>query len=118
MPGDSFDPMTPRVELCAATVLASQAVPCTEWVQEFDQQARAVAGGGAVAGRISGGGPVAARSVSERAGESFAGLHRCCRLHDHGRRFGTAHLCRCGHQGTNSAPDAAAPSPPDEESRA
>jgi hypothetical protein len=118
MAGDSLDPMTPRARLCAATALASPAVPCTEWVQEFDQQARTVAGGGAVAGRISGGGPVAAQAVSDRAGESFAGRHRCCRLDDHGSRFATAHLCQCGHQWTDTAAAAAAPSPPDQESPA
>ena len=111
MPGDSSSSVGPRVTICSATHPSSQAMPCAEWIEAFDQQARMVAGGGAVAGRIATGRLVAARSVSERAEESLRGLHRCCRLSEHVSRFGTEHFCGCGYMWTEADDALLAPEP-------
>lgn len=79
---------------CQSTERGTREHPCTEWIGELARQSEQVAGGGAVAGRVAGAGPLAARSVSERAGESVAGVHRYfigdpAHVDDH--------RCRCGH---------------------
>ncbi len=104
MTGNSPNPPQPRITHCPTTFPTHPDRPCTEWVQEFDKQARAVAGGGAVAGRISSGGQVAARSVSERAAESFRGVHRCCRVDNHVSRHGTPHMCWCRFEWSEPEP--------------
>lgn len=111
-------PPQPRVTLCPATFPTHPDRPCTEWVQEFDKQARAVAGGGAVVGRLSDAGMVAARSVSDRAAESLSGVHRCCCLNGHVTQHGTPHMCGCRFEWSEPAPDAMAPSAPNEQSPA
>jgi len=86
---------------CQATAEAPYDTRCTEWVREFENQARAVAGGGAVLGRVAFAGPVAARAVSERAAESFGGRHRCLQARP---EHTDPHFCRCGHQWPSRPP--------------
>jgi hypothetical protein len=104
-------PIEPRVTLCPATFPTHPDRPCTEWVQEFDKQARTVAGGGAVAGRLSSGGMASARSISERAAESLRGVHRCCCLTGHVAEHGTPHMCGCRFEWFDVGP--VAPPPPE-----
>ncbi len=105
MPSDDRDPAAPPPigrAGCPTTTQATEDAPCTEWVREFEKAARTVAGGGAVAGRIATAGLVAARAVSGRAAESFAGLHRCTMFDpSHSGR----HHCRCGHQWWDAQPE-------------
>src|SRR5439155_18194617 len=88
-------PLQPLSMHCLTTYPAHPDRPCTEWQKEFDQQARTVAGGGVVAGRLAKGGMVAAKSVSDRAAESLRGVHRCGCVAGHVERHGTAHTCGC-----------------------
>jgi hypothetical protein len=89
---------------CPATYPSHPDRPCAEWVQEFEKQGRAVAGGGLVAGRIAKGGLVAARSVSDRAVESMRGVHRCADVAGHVERLGTQHTCGCHFEWTDAGP--------------
>jgi hypothetical protein len=89
---------------CPATHPSHPDRPCPEWIAEFDKQAKAVAGGGLVKGRIASGGMVAARSVSDRAAESLKGVHRCTDVAGHVERNGTAHTCGCRFEWTEEGP--------------
>jgi hypothetical protein len=109
MSGETPATLQPRVTHCPATFPTHPQRPCTEWAHEFDKQARTVAGGGIVAGRIAKGGMVAARSVSDRAAESLQGVHRCCRVHEHPARHGTPHMCECRFEWSDSASDPVGP---------
>jgi hypothetical protein len=89
---------------CPATYPAHPDRPCAEWLKEFNKQARTVAGGGVVAGRLAKGGMAAAKSVSERAAESLKGVHRCADVAGHVERLGTQHTCGCHFEWTDEGP--------------